>query len=248
MSLRSTGRQACATSVSLGNMGSQSVGMEDVNLKRPTPKNQGEYRETSRFFPFRLVPFSPLPPDLQIDGLIVLGARLNPQGEPGRVARLRLLYALHLWRHCDSRVYVLLTGGCRPGTACTESRAMADWALAWVGDHWGEAVWEALQPCLILEETSRTTAASARHTLPLVEARGSRVVGLVTDAVHIHRARFLFQRHFHPHGIRVHPLPARGLVRHYWRNRRYLWLGKLALREGGAWLKVLAQEVLGNKR
>jgi hypothetical protein len=61
----------------------------------------------------------------------------------------------------------------------------------------------------------------------------------VTDAVHIHRARFLFQRHFRPHNIMVHPLPARGLVRYYWRNRRFLWLSKMALREGGAWLKVL---------
>jgi hypothetical protein len=189
--------------------------------------------------PFRLFPFSPLPPKLSLDGLIVLGARLNPENKPGRVARLRLVHALNLWRHRDCRVYVLLTGGCRPGSHCTEARAMADWALAWAGEHWGDAIREALQPCLILEEASRTTAASAKHTLPLVQTRGSQAVGLVTDTVHLPRARFLFQRHFRPHDIIVHPLPARGLVRHYWRNRRYLWLSKLALREGGAWLKLL---------
>lgn len=179
-----------------------------------------------------------------IDGLIVLGARLNPQGEPGRVARLRLVHALNLWRGCNCRVYVLISGGCSQGSACSEARAMADWARRWVREHWGEEVSQSLKNCLILEEASLTTAASARHALPMVAARGSRTVGLVTDAVHIHRARFLFQRQFRHQGIRVHSLPARGLVRHYWRQRRILWLGKLALREGGAWLKVLGRVVL----
>jgi hypothetical protein len=200
--------------------------------------------DVERPSPFRLFPFCPFPPNLHLDGLIVLGARLNPQGEPGRVARLRLVHALHLWRHYDSRPYVLLTGGCPPGCACSEAHAMANWALRWVREHWGEAVGNILDACLIVEEVSRTTAASARHTLPLVEARGSRAVGLVTDAVHMHRARFLFQRHFRARGIRVHALAARGLVRHYWRRRRYLWLSKMALREGGAWLKVLGHLAL----
>lgn len=197
--------------------------------------------DVGRPSPFRLLPFSPFSPDLDLDGLIVLGARLNPQGQPGRVARLRLVHALNLWRHCDSRVYVLLTGGCRPGSACSEARAMADWALASASEHWGDAGRAALDACLILEELSRTTAASARHTLPLVLERGSRTVGLVSDSLHIPRANLIFQRHFRPRGIGVHPLPARGLVRHYWRNRRYLWLSKMALREGGAWLKVLGR-------
>lgn len=193
--------------------------------------------------PFRLGAFSTLPPMPVIDGLIVLGARLNPQGEPGRVARLRLIHALNLWRGRDCRAYLLLTGGCPKGHPCSEARAMADWARRWVKDHWGEEVSQSLNTCLILEETSRSTAASARHTLPLVQARNSHTVGLVTDAVHIHRARFLFQQQFRHQGIRVYAFPARGLVRHYWRHRRFLWLGKMALREGGAWLKVLVQQI-----
>jgi uncharacterized SAM-binding protein YcdF (DUF218 family) len=124
---------------------------------------------------------------------------------------------------------------------------MADWALAWVGEHWGEAVREALQACLVLEEASRTTAASARYTLPLVQKLGFRRVGLVSDSLHIPRAQLLFKRHFHPWGIKVHPLPARGLVRHYWRKRRFLWLGKMTLREGGAWLKALGSLALRRK-
>ncbi|MCK9376544.1 MAG: YdcF family protein [Syntrophobacterales bacterium] len=184
---------------------------------------------------------SPFRPDLSLDALIVLGARLNPRDQPGRVARLRLTHALQLWRHLCPQGYVLLTGGVRPGCGASEARAMADWALDWVGEEWGEALREALKSCLILEEASRTTAASAYHTLSLVQGLGFQNIGLVTDAVHIHRAAFIFRRHFHPRDITVHPLPARGLVRHYWHNRRYWWLGKMALREGGAWVKALAR-------
>jgi hypothetical protein len=179
-----------------------------------------------------------------LDGLIVLGASLNPRDEPGRVARVRLTHALHLWRHRGCLGYLILTGGVMPGCGCSEARAMADWALAWVEEHWGVEVREVLRPGLILEEASRNTAASARHTLPLVQELGSRSVGLVTDAVHIHRAHLLFKRQFAPQGITVHPLPARGLVRHYWQRRRYLWLTKMALREGGAWVKALGRLAL----
>jgi uncharacterized SAM-binding protein YcdF (DUF218 family) len=179
-----------------------------------------------------------------LDGLIVLGASLNPRDEPGRVARVRLTHALELWRHRGGSGYLILTGGVMPGRGRSEARAMADWALAWVAEHWGTDVREALEPGLILEEASRNTAASARHTLPLVQELGSRSVGLVTDAVHIHRAHLLFKRQFAPQGITVHPLPARGLVRQYWQRRRYLWLTKMALREGGAWVKVLGRLAL----
>ena len=77
---------------------------------------------------------------------------------------------------------------------------------------------------------------------------GGRSVGLVTDAFHMRRAVFLFKRRFTPQGIKVVPLAARGLVRHYWQQRRYLWLTKMALREGGAWLKVLGHLLLEQRR
>jgi uncharacterized SAM-binding protein YcdF (DUF218 family) len=189
--------------------------------------------------------FSPCPPNLPLDGLIVLGAKLNPRGEPGRVARLRLTHGMQIWREHCPQGFVLLTGGVGPGCRCSEARSMAHWALRQAEAQWGVTVREALGACLVLEEASKNTAASAIHTLPLVQARGPGAVGLVTDAVHIHRAHLLFKRRFTLHGIRVVPLPARGLVRHYWRNRRYLWLTKMALREGGAWLKVFANLARG---
>jgi uncharacterized SAM-binding protein YcdF (DUF218 family) len=202
-------------------------------------KGRDEGQSKSRSFPFR-------PPliDPPFDALIVLGARLNQRDKPGRVARARLVHALNLWCHRGCQGYVLVTGGMRPGRGCSEARAMADWALNWAAEIWGEEVRAALQACLILEEASRSTAASARHTLPLAQELGSQAVGLVSDSLHMRRAHLLFKRQFAPQGITVHPLPARGLVRHYWQQRRYLWLGKMALREGGAWLKVLGQGIL----
>lgn len=177
--------------------------------------------------------------------LIVLGARLNPRGEPGRVAQLRLRHALQLWREYHPGCRVLLTGGQRPGTATSEARAMARWSLDWTQENWGLEAREKLAACLVLEESSHNTAASATNTLPLVQGLGVKVVGLVSDSLHFRRAHYLFQRRFARHGITVHPLPARGLLRHYWRQRRYLWLAKMTLREGGAWLKVLGRLVLG---
>ena len=50
-----------------------------------------------------------VPPHL--DGLIILGARVNPQGEPGRVARMRLVHGLSLWRSSCPEGLVFITGG-----------------------------------------------------------------------------------------------------------------------------------------
>jgi len=190
-----------------------------------------------------LIPLHPPP----LDGLIVLGARLNREGKPGRVARLRLVHALELWREYYLDKYILITGGITGRASISEARAMAHWALDWLESQGGAEIRERLSPFLILEEASRNTAASALNTLPLIKSLELQEVGLVSDSLHIRRACYLFRRHFAPHRIHIHPLPVPGLLRHYWRQRRYLWLGKMALREGGAWLKVLGQHALGRR-
>ncbi len=118
---------------------------------------------------------------------------------------------------------------------------MAAWALDWVAANWGPEFRQELAACLLLEEASRNTAASATNTLPLAKRHNLRAVGLVSDGLHIRRAHYLFQRQFDRHDIAVQPLPARGLLRHYGRQRHYLRLAKILLREGGAWLKVLTR-------
>jgi hypothetical protein len=203
------------------------------------PKN----RRTPRFSPFTPPGLPPL-----LDCLIVLGARLNPRGEPGRVAKLRLRHALKLWRDHHPGCRLIISGGQKPGAAITEARAMADWSLAWVEANWGPGFRELLEPCLLLEEASLNTAASAANTLPLVQGLNRRTVGLVTDALHLQRAHFLFKRHFYRHGIALQPLPAPGLFEHYWRQRHYLRLTRMALREAGAWLKVLGGLLTSHRR
>jgi len=177
--------------------------------------------------------------------LIVLGARLNPQGQPGRVARLRLLHALKLWRQLHPGCHLLITGGPKPGSAISEARSMARWSLEWVAENWGPGLREELAPCLILEEASRNTAASAANTLPLAQGLGVAAVGLVSDRLHLKRAHYLFRRGYQRQGIAIRPLPAPGLLHHYWRQRRYLPLARMVLREGGAWLKVMGGLVPG---
>ena len=174
-----------------------------------------------------------------LDGLIVLGARVNPQGQAGRVARMRLHHALELWRSLYPGTYLLITGGRQPGAIITEAAAMAQWVRDWTAANWDPPAQESLASRLILEELSHNTAASAHHLLPLVQQLKLTTLGLVSDALHMRRARFLFQRYFARHGIAIHPFPVTGVLKHYWQRRRYLWLTKMALREGGAWLKVL---------
>jgi len=178
-----------------------------------------------------------------LKGLIVLGARLNAEGRPGRVAKMRLLYALSLWQEHGAQGYLILTGGQRPGTVISEAQSMAAYALDWAKENGGASLQYLLEQSLILEEASLNTTASARHTLPLVQALKLPLVGLVSDALHIYRAHYIFKRHFSPHGIRLYPLAAPGVLKSYWQQGRYLRLGKMALREGGAWGKALGEAI-----
>jgi uncharacterized SAM-binding protein YcdF (DUF218 family) len=180
------------------------------------------------------------PPHL--DGLIVLGAPVNPQGRPGRVARRRMAHALRLWRTRYPESLLIITGGRRPGAPVSEAQALARWSQEWAAEQWGQEVSDALPPRLLLEEASLNTAASARNLLALVKAQNLGALGLVTDNLHMRRARFLFQRHWAGHGLTFHPLPVPGVLKEYWQQRRYWWLIRMTLREGGAWLKVLGQQ------
>ncbi len=175
--------------------------------------------------------------------LIVLGARLNPQGLPGRVARQRLMHALQLWQETGAEAFIILTGGRSSMMPVSEAQAMAAFALSWAASHWGPELQEQLVAKLILEEASLSTAASASYTLPLVRDLNLGQVGLVSDWLHIHRACYLFRRRFQRHGVILHPCPVSGVLKHYWQQRHYVRLGKIVLREGGAWVKTLGRRL-----
>lgn len=183
------------------------------------------------------------PPSLEV--LIVLGGRVGADGYPGRPTRLRLLHALNLWREHCPEAHMLLSGGQNRGAPVSEARAMAEWSLKWVEENWGPEIRERLAALLLLEETSRNTAAAAQNVLALVKKLGLRQVGLVTDHLHMRRAHYLFRRQAAAHLHSLHPLPFSGLLRDYWQRRRFLRLGKMLLREGGAWVKVLGKRLVG---
>lgn len=184
-----------------------------------------------------------MPEPRSLDALIVLGARLNALGQPGRIGRMRLAHALTVWQEHGASAHVIITGGPTHGTEATEARAMADYALNLAEERWGTGTRKCLAECLILEEKSRNTHDSARHTLSIMQERNVTNVALISDGLHIRRAQYLFRRHFRHLRIQVHPFPVPGVMKVYWQNRRYLWLAKMALREGAAWLKVLTRQV-----
>ena len=184
-------------------------------------------------------------PSPSLTALIVLGGRVGADGFPGRPTRLRLLHALELWREHYPDAYFLLSGGRNRGAPVSEARAMAAWSLRWVEENWGAEARERLAALLLLEESSRNTRDAARNSLALAHRLGLQRVGLVTDGLHMPRARYLFRRHPSGRHLHLHPLPCPGLLRDYWQRRRYLRLGKMLLREGGAWLKVLARRAAG---
>lgn len=180
-----------------------------------------------------------------LEAIIVLGGRVGVDGYPGRPTRLRIIHALHLWREHYPGAHLLFSGGQNRGAPVSEARAMAAWSLQWVEENWGAEVRERLAALLLLEEDSRNTAAAAQNSLALVQKLGLKRVGLVTDHLHMRRAHYLFRRHLPHRHLSLHPLPFRGLFRDYWQRRRYLRLGKMLLREGGAWVKVLAKRAVG---
>jgi len=180
---------------------------------------------------------------MTLDCLIVLGAKVNPEGRPGRIARMRLVHALKVWLEQGQWGHILLTGGPTQHPGLTEAQAMADFAVDWARAHLDRPACRRLLTSLLVEEESRNTLESARNTLPILLELQVRTVGLVSDALHLPRAKYVFCRIFKQEPITLTPLPVPGVLRHYWQNRRYFWLTKMLLRETGAWLKVLGRNL-----
>jgi uncharacterized SAM-binding protein YcdF (DUF218 family) len=178
-----------------------------------------------------------------MDAIIILGALIGRDGHPGRVGRLRLQHALPLIIEAYPDSWVVITGGLRPGRPVSEARAMGDWAVRQALEQWGESESRNLEQRLIPEELSRNTADSAYYTAVLMEERGLKSAGLITDTLHMPRVQYLFNRTFPARQLAFRPLPAPGLFQDYWQRRRYLRLGKFVLREAGAWVKVWGRGV-----
>jgi uncharacterized SAM-binding protein YcdF (DUF218 family) len=178
-----------------------------------------------------------------MDVIVIFGAVIGRDGYPGRVARFRLQHALPLVIETYPESWVVISGGFLPGRQVSEAKAMGDWAVQRALAHWGEADGRDLERRLLPDEVSMNTAATAQYTAVLMEERGWKTAGLVTDTLHMPRVEYLFQRTFALRELEFRPLPAPGLWQDYWQRRRYLRLSKFVLREAGAWVKAWGRGV-----
>lgn len=131
------------------------------------------------------------------DVIIVLGAALRQGGRPSPTLRRRLDHGVALY-HAGAAPALLVTGGTR-GTGITEAGAMARLATA-AGVPIG---------AVTVEPRARTTMENAIYSARLMAAHGWRRALLITDSVHMPRARLAFRAA----GARVTPAPVRGAWR-----------------------------------
>ncbi len=70
---------------------------------------------------------------------------------------------------------------CLPGRPVSEAKAMGDWAVRQALEQWGEAASRNLEQRLLPEEISLNTADSAHYTALLMQERGLKTAGVITD-------------------------------------------------------------------
>ena len=115
------------------------------------------------------------------DAIVVLGARLRPDGTPGQALARRIAAGVALYRQGAASLLLLSGGGERHRA---EAQAMAEAALA------------AGVPAaaLLVEAESANTVENAFLSAALLRQRGLGAVLLVTERYHLFRARLLFRR------------------------------------------------------
>ena len=129
--------------------------------------------------------------------IVVLGGGIRPPDVAGGVPDLsgaadRVWFAARLF-HAGKAPVMVLSGGSNPQVSATsEARAMREFAVD-LGIPIG---------AMLLEEQSRNTRENARFTAELL--RPSAHILLVTSALHMHRAKALFETN----GFTVTPAPA----------------------------------------
>lgn len=112
--------------------------------------------------------------------IVVLGARVQPDGQASPALERRMRVAISLYRAGVAPLLVLSGGGRQ---AVAEAEVMRDLARA-AG---------LPESALMLEPRSRTTLENATETAKLLAADSRPAIVLVTDGYHALRARLLFR-------------------------------------------------------
>jgi len=157
------------------------------------PAVNGLIGQIEQEFPFQPITGLPSAP-----AIVVLGGGIQPSPSAVLPPNLessadRVWYAAQLY-HAGKAPLLVLSGGSDPKTNVgTEADAMRELLMALgVPDS-----------ALLLEGQSRTTRENAIYSAELLRERGIRRVLLVTSALHMHRAKKLFEQQ----GIGVDPAP-----------------------------------------
>lgn len=114
------------------------------------------------------------------DCLIVLGAKLHPDGSMSRSLQCRCDAALDAWRRGVAET-IIVCGGQVRDAPCSEASAMKRYMIA-------AGVSEA---CILMEDRSVNTFENMRNTRAIMEERGLARAALVTSDYHLERALWL---------------------------------------------------------
>ena len=143
----------------------------------------------------------------QADAIVVLGARVEPDGQPGPDLRARTLHAVDLFQR-GLAPYLICTGGYQ-GDPLSAAAVACDLAVAQGVP--GEKV--------LLADGSMTTREDAASADQLMAAHGWQTAILVSHPLHLERVRLLFEGQ----GITVYPSPtSTDLAAIPWPSRAWL--------------------------
>lgn len=147
------------------------------------------------------------------DAIVVLGARVTPQGVPGDSLRGRTLAAAALYRR-KLAPKLICTGGVGryPPAEARAAATLAEQQGVPAGD-------------ILLEERSTSTWENAQNAAAICREHGWRRVIVVSDPYHLWRAR----RDFALAGIEAYPSPAKGVERNRRPLLRVIWASREAL-------------------
>jgi uncharacterized SAM-binding protein YcdF (DUF218 family) len=141
------------------------------------------------------------------DTIIILGALVEPGGEPGPDLRVRTLHAIGLF-HQGLAPYVICTGGYRDDNMSAAAVACK------------QAILQGVPPeRALLADGSMTTREDAASARELMQAYGWRTAILVSHPLHLERSSLLFEAE----GITVYPSPTNTYLSSIpWRTRAWL--------------------------
>ena len=162
-------------------------------------------------------------PPVNADCVIVLGARVWPEGQPSNALRYRCESALAAWQ--EGRVSaMILCGGQGGNEPMTEAACMRSWMM----DH------GVPEDALYLDEESRNTVQNLQNAKAIMDAQGFATAAVCTSDYHLRRAMWIAR----DAGIDACGLPSASP------RKVGSWVSG-RLREAASWILYWARRIVG---